>query len=98
MPSHDVLVVGAGISGACFAYHAARAGRSVLVVEREARPGGCLSSERTPSGFWYELGAHTCYNSYGALLEVLEGCGLLGELQARGKPVLRFLDGERVVP
>ncbi|MHC4225768.1 MAG: FAD-dependent oxidoreductase, partial [Planctomycetota bacterium] len=63
MTRHDVLVIGGGISGASFAYHAARNGRGVLVVERDAEPGGCLHSKRYPSGFWYELGAHTCYNS-----------------------------------
>ena len=94
MPSYDVLVIGGGISGASFAFHAARSGRKVLVVEREANAGGCLCSARSPQGFWYELGAHTCYNSYQALLEILEDCDLLGELQARGKPVLRFLDGD----
>ncbi len=98
MPAHDVLVIGAGVSGACFAFHAARAGRRVVVLERESRPGGCLHSERTPSGFWFELGAHTCYSTYAAFVEVLEGCGLKGELLARGEPVLRMLDGERVLP
>lgn len=97
MSAVDVVVVGGGISGASLAYHAARAGRGVRVVEAAERPGGCLSSVSTPGGYWYELGAHTCYNSYGALLEVLEGCGRLGDLQPRGKPVLRFLrDGELV--
>jgi UDP-galactopyranose mutase len=97
MSENQVLVIGGGISGASFAFHAARLGRRVLVVEKEERAGGCLASERMPSGFWYELGAHTCYNSYQAFLEVLEGCGLLDELQARGKPVLRFLSGDEVV-
>jgi UDP-galactopyranose mutase len=97
MSEPEVLVIGGGISGASFAFHAARAGRRVLVVEREERVGGCLASERTPSGFWYELGAHTCYNSYGAFLEMLEGCGRLDALQARGKSVLRFLRGDDVV-
>jgi UDP-galactopyranose mutase len=97
MSEPEVLVIGGGISGASFAFHAARAGRRVLVVEREERVGGCLASERTPSGFWYELGAHTCYNSYGAFLEVLEGCGRLDTLQVRGKSVLRFLRGDEVV-
>ncbi len=94
---HDVLVVGAGISGASFAFHAARAGRSVLVVEREERVGGCLASARSEQGYWFELGAHTAYNSYGAFLELLEGAGLMAELQARGKPVLRFLEGGELV-
>ncbi len=98
MARHDVLVIGAGISGLSFAHHAAQAGLRVLVLERSARPGGCLHSERTPSGYWFELGAHTCYNSYGAFLELLEQVDLFGRLQARGKPVLRFLDGDEVAP
>jgi UDP-galactopyranose mutase len=93
----DVVVVGGGISGASLAYHAARAGKRVHVVEREERAGGCMASEVSAAGTWYELGAHTCYNSYGAFLEVLEGCGLLEGLQARGKPVLRFLRGDELV-
>jgi len=98
MGSNDAIVIGGGISGATLAYHAARAGRRVLWVERSERLGGCLRTVRTAEGFWFELGAHTCYNSYGALLEVLEGLGLDGELQARGKPHMRFLDGDALVP
>ena len=97
MPRYDVLVIGGGISGASLAFHAARAGRSVLVVEKAERTGGCVHSERAPEGFWFELGAHTAYNSYGAFLEILEECGLLAELQPRGKPVLRFMEGNRLV-
>ena len=97
MDRRDVVVIGGGISGASFAWHAARAGRSVLLLESEERAGGCLASESAASDYWYELGAHTCYNSYGAFLELLEGCGLLDALQPRDKPVLRFLrDGELV--
>ena len=94
----DVLVIGGGVSGTSFAHHAARAGRGVLLVEREPRVGGCLASERTPSGYWYELGAHTAYNSYGAFLELIEGVGLAGALQRRAKPVLRFLKDGGVAP
>ncbi len=98
MQTRDVLVAGGGISGASFAFHAARARRDVLVVEREGRVGGCLASARSEQGFWFELGAHTAYNSYGAFLELLEGAGLMAELQPRGKPVLRFLRGDELVP
>jgi len=98
MAQHDVIVIGGGVSGTAFAFHAARAGRNVLLLEREERFGGCLHTERGPGDFWFELGAHTCYNSYGAFIEMLEGCGLMGSLQPRAKPVLRFLDGDRVLP
>ena len=35
----DVLIIGAGIAGASLAWRLARAGRSVLLLEREAQPG-----------------------------------------------------------
>jgi len=98
MGTQDAIVIGGGVSGATLAFHAARAGRRVLWLEKGDRLGGCLGTVRTPAGFWFELGAHTCYNSYGALLEVLEGLGLQQELQARGKPYMRFLDGDALVP
>lgn len=98
MKKHEVVVVGGGISGLTFAHEAARAGRSVLVLEREERTGGCLSSHRTAGGYWFELGAHTCYNSYVGLVELIESCGLRDEVLPRAKTHLRFLDGDRLVP
>lgn len=98
MATSDVVIIGAGIAGLSFAVHAARAGRAVHVVEQDARVGGCLDTRSSADGFWIELGAHTCYNSYGAFIELLEGLDLLGELQPRGKPVLRFLDGDAILP
>ncbi len=98
MKKYDVVVVGGGISGLTFAFQAARAGRSVLVLERDARPGGCLSSHRGSSGYWFELGAHTCYNSYTGFAELVEACGLRGEVLPRAATHLRFLDGDRLVP
>lgn len=98
MSKHDVVVVGGGISGLTFAFEAARAGRSVLVLERGEKPGGCLSSHRTAAGYWFELGAHTCYNSYVGFTELIDACGLRDEVLQRAKTHLRFLDGDRLVP
>ncbi len=80
----DVIVVGGGISGLSLAWKAAAAGQRVLVVEREPRVGGCIHSHRRPDGYWFEMGAHTTYNSYGALLDVVVGTGLAGEVVERG--------------
>ena len=90
MESRDVVVVGGGVSGLSFAWHAARAGRKVLLLEGTERLGGCLDSRRTPQGYWYELGAHTCYNSYAGLLEIIEGTGLRDRIVARGDARKRF--------
>ena len=97
MADHDIIVIGGGISGMSFAAMAAAAGRQVRVLEGQGRLGGCLHSERTESGFWFEMGAHTCYNSYGGLLEVIEQCGIAGEIQPRHKAPFRLLrDGQLI--
>ncbi len=93
MNDYDVIVVGAGVSGLVFAEHAARAGRRVLVIERAGQAGGCLQSWQAMPGFYVELGAHTAYNSYGALLEVLARRGRLDELLTRAKAGYHFVTG-----
>jgi UDP-galactopyranose mutase len=90
MEQRDVIVVGGGLSGLSFAWHAARGGKTALVLEAAPKLGGCLDSRRQPQGYWYELGAHTCYNSYGALLEILEQAGKLGDVLPRGEARKRF--------
>jgi len=90
MEQRDVIVVGGGLSGLSFAWHAAKGGKRVLVLEAAPKLGGCLDSRRQPEGYWYELGAHTCYNSYGSLLEILEQAGKLGDVVPRGEARKRF--------
>ena len=98
MARFDVIVVGSGISGATFAWEAARAGRRVLVVEKEPRVGGCLHSARTGAGYWFELAGHTCYNSYLGLTEIVQSSGLRGKVLQRARTHLRFLRGDEIVP
>jgi oxygen-dependent protoporphyrinogen oxidase len=96
----DVAIVGAGISGLCFAHYAARAGLHCAVIERDPEPGGCIRTVRTPEGFWFELGAHTLYNSYGSLLQIIDTTGVRGLVQRRSKaPYRLWVDGEiRSIP
>lgn len=95
----DVVVVGAGISGLSFAHYCATAGLDVLVLEQRSVTGGCIQSWRQPEGFWTELGAHTCYNSYGAIIAILEERGAMGKLLPRDKEArFRLLVGDEVVP
>jgi protoporphyrinogen/coproporphyrinogen III oxidase len=50
MSQRPVTVIGAGFSGLSAAYHLNRAGHSVEVIEREARPGGLIATLTTPWG------------------------------------------------
>jgi phytoene dehydrogenase-like protein len=56
MAAYDVVVVGAGHNGLVAATYLARAGRSVLVVERASAPGGAVMSEElTRPGFVHDV-------------------------------------------
>jgi UDP-galactopyranose mutase len=86
----EITVIGAGISGLAFAWKAARADRRVLVLERREKTGGCFYSHRAAGGFWYEMGAHTVYNSYSNLLDITAEAGITGRLARRGAARAHF--------
>ncbi len=97
MERWDVAVVGGGVSGLAFAWAAARAGRSVLVLERQLRAGGCIRTERTEEGFWFEMGAHTLGSSYVQLLDLAENAGVLPRIRRRARVPVRLLVGDALV-
>jgi protoporphyrinogen/coproporphyrinogen III oxidase len=67
------------------------------VLEAENRVGGCIESWRPQADFWLELGAHTAYNSYGALLDALAARGRMAELLPREKAGYFFMEDGRAV-
>lgn len=83
----DHIVIGAGISGLGAAHYSARRGLSTLVLEASERIGGCLNSHHFDEigGFWTEVGGHTCFNSYGNLLTILDDLGLTEQVQPKVK-------------
>lgn len=102
MKTYDLIVVGGGVSGLVAASHAAGLGRSVLLLEAEGRLGGCIESWRpslpeSGEAFWLEMGAHTAYNSYGALLGELAARGRLDALLGREKAGYFFIEGGHAV-
>jgi len=96
---YDLIVIGAGISGLAMAFEAKQAGMNVLVLEKEARVGGCFESATVESEtpFWLEMGTHTCFNSYGRLLKILEQLGLMDQLTAREKLRYKMLADDSLV-
>jgi len=94
-----VIIIGAGISGMSLGYYCAKEGMKTLILEREDRVGGAFHSHSisdSSEAFWLELGAHTCYNSYGKLLSIIEGCGISSELRPREKVPFKMIREERL--
>lgn len=54
---YDVVIIGAGLGGLECAQLLSRAGRSVLLLERDAQAGGCIQSYRR-RGMAYDTGFH----------------------------------------
>ncbi|MBK1717519.1 protoporphyrinogen/coproporphyrinogen oxidase [Thiocystis violacea] len=94
----DHIVIGAGISGLGAAHFSARRGLSTLILESSDRLGGCINSQRFESlgGFWTEAGGHTCFNSYGNMLSILDDLGLTSQVQPKLKVGYKlWKDGKR---
>lgn len=91
------IVIGGGISGLGLAHRAHRRGIATLVLERGERVGGCMNTRTFDGcgGFWAEAGSHTCYNSYGHLIDTLADLDLLGQLAPKAKVGYSLWQGGR---
>ena len=94
----DVVIVGGGISGLSLAFYAAKAGFKTTLLEKNDSPGGSFNSHRytgNNANFWLELGAHTCYNSYQNLLDIVDACNLTDSIIPREKvPFTLLVDNQ----
>lgn len=54
---YDVIIIGSGLGGLECAHILSKAGQHVLVLEKEAQPGGCLQSYRR-NGLAFDTGFH----------------------------------------
>jgi oxygen-dependent protoporphyrinogen oxidase len=95
IPEHEIIVVGGGISGLSLAHYCARGGLKPLVIEKDSRLGGTFHTYRT-NHFWFELGAHTCYNSYANLIDLLHETGLFKRIVRPGNAGYRLLSGGEI--
>jgi len=97
MTPYDMIIVGAGISGLSMAHYSVRRGLSVLLLEQDQRIGGALYSHSlADTDFWLELGAHSCFNSYGHLLTILENCQALEQIQKKAGLSFKLLTAEQL--
>ena len=69
--NYDAVVVGAGLTGLTTAFYLTRAGKNVLLLEKNARTGGVIHSVEK-EGFLYEIGPNTGVLGSGEMVELFE--------------------------
>ncbi len=98
MQQLDMIIIGGGISGLSMAWYSQQAGLSTLLLEQQASVGGLFDSRQAPEqtkDFWLELGTHSCFNSYQHLLDIMEHCQLLPQVQKKQVSTFRlWRDGQ----
>jgi phytoene dehydrogenase-like protein len=74
---YDAIIIGAGISGLVCGCYLAKAGMKVLIVEKNAKPGGYCTSF-TRKGFTFDACAHSLgsLREGGNIASILEELGL----------------------
>jgi oxygen-dependent protoporphyrinogen oxidase len=95
MPQQDAIIVGAGISGMSLAHYFSKNGLKPLVIDKNGRLGGTFNSYRMDN-FWFELGAHSCYNSYGNLVDLLNDTGCLDKIIKPGSAGYKLFTGGEI--
>lgn len=80
MKQHDIVVIGAGLTGLSTAFELKRLGRDVVVLEKQNRVGGQIQTF-TENGFTFESGPNTGVVSYPEVTELFRSLGNACELE-----------------
>jgi len=79
---YDTVVVGGGLAGLTCGAFLAKTGMSVLVLEKETKPGGCCTSFEK-EGFTFDLGVHFVLGAgpEGSAGKILRSLGVFNEVE-----------------
>lgn len=75
----DMIIIGAGLTGLTAAYYLRKAGKKVLLIEQDNRPGGVIRTI-TEDGFTYEAGPNTGIISSAELVQLFHDLKLRFEI------------------
>jgi oxygen-dependent protoporphyrinogen oxidase len=74
------IIIGAGLAGLTAAHYLKEAGREVVVVERDNRPGGRIQSVTKRNGDIIDVGAQFIHTNYKTTMELVRKFGLESDL------------------
>jgi protoporphyrinogen oxidase len=89
----STAVLGAGALGLTLAYRLAQRGEDVVVLEREALPGGLAAGFEVEPGMWLEKFYHHLFASDRHAIGLINELGLGGELRWRRPLTVTLRDG-----
>ncbi|MGQ4006203.1 NAD(P)-binding protein [Francisellaceae bacterium CB300] len=85
----DTIIIGGGISGVSLSNKLNQAGIDNSIFEHK-QIGGCIATANY-NNFWFEMGAHTIYNSYSDTIELIKNKNLLKKIVTRKKLPFLFV-------
>ncbi len=77
---HDVIVIGAGISGLAAAHWLRRDGHTVLVLEKDSEPGGTMKTV-SEDGYLIETGPNSALETTPLIRDLVDSCGLTDDMR-----------------
>ncbi|API86461.1 NAD(P)-binding protein [Francisella uliginis] len=91
----NTVIIGGGISGISFSQKLNKAGVENLIIEKD-KNGGCIDTQDYKD-FWFEMGAHTIYNSYSDTIDFIKTNNLTDDIITRNKlPFLLVKPNNRI--
>jgi len=82
----DIIIIGAGLTGLTVAYYLQKAGKNVLLIEQNNRPGGVIRTI-SENGFTYEAGPNAGELSTAELVQLLKDLKLEYEVTCKTNKV-----------
>ncbi|QIW09827.1 NAD(P)-binding protein [Francisella sp. LA112445] len=83
MSKINTVIIGGGISGISFSKKLNDLGIENLIIEKN-KNGGCIDTQKYED-FWFEMGAHTIYNSYSDTINFIKSNNLTDSIITRKK-------------
>lgn len=83
MDKVNTIIIGSGVSGISFSQKLNNAGIKNLIIEKD-KNGGCIDTQDYKD-FWFEMGAHTIYNSYSDTIDFIKTNNLTDDIITRNK-------------
>ncbi len=85
----NTIIIGGGISGISLSNKLNQAGVENTIFEQN-QIGGCIDTANYKD-FWFEMGAHTIYNSYSDTIDFIKNKNIIGEITTRKKLPFLFI-------